>query len=185
MASDPRFSRGRLLLVAWCLPYLFGICCLPAWADELWVCPGNLFTNQIGPREAREQSCVRAEPSRLSQAHGPVVEGVAVATPSVIPAPAEPLMATERSSALQSGEAKPVPVDTQPVVTATVGNRFQTRQQARDNDARAILQAELQRTQAQIRAFEALQGEPPNAAVLHRLRGDEAALLREIARLGR
>jgi len=164
LAGRRRFARAlsALMWLLWA-----GLGAAPAWAG-FWVCPGNLLTNQLGPQEAQALRCTPLEPGGLSQAHGPVVDDApleAQASPTAV-TPAAPAAA---------GQPGPAPVP-KPRPAA---------QQQRDDDARQILQAELARTQAQIQALGLRPSDPQTTAAAHRLRSDEAALQRELARLGR
>lgn len=142
-----------------------------------YLCPGNLLTNQIDAAQALAQNCVPAGRGRLSQA-------------SVAPSPPAPATAISTASAAsssrrtaQSPKAPPVPFATR-AEPAILSSTDVAAQRARDTDARAILQSELTRTLA---AQQALAGKadsnPESRAALDRLRADEAALRRELARL--
>lgn len=139
-----------------------------------WVCPGNLLTNQLAPREAQAQGCRPLEPGGVSQAHGPGPEDAGGSAASPVAVPSTP----------------PLPVNPPPAAPPPAGPAPATpvrraAQQQRDDDARQILQAELGRTQARLQALSLQAADPQHAAALHRLRSDEAALLRELARLPR
>lgn len=142
----------------------------------LWLCPGNRFTNQIDEPEARAQACVRAEPGRLSRGHGHQQnQGVVDSAPS----PVSSAQSVGADVAPPGGGRSP------PGSREAVVRPSGVQQQRRDEDARAILEAELERTRAQIKSLTSHPEDSQSAAAVHRLRGDEAALQRELARLAR
>jgi len=174
-------------------------------AGALYQCPRNLFTNQIDEVQARLQGCSRVAPGRLTQGLRPQVAPSQAAV--LLAAPAVPGGAPESApvavtaatgagdpDAVAATPASAVPVaQTAPAVpaapstavaprsTTTVrapepaGMRLASiRQRVRDQDARAILQTELARVVLAQRGAEHM--------ALNRLREDEAALRREIAR---
>jgi hypothetical protein len=151
-----------------------------AWASSaLYLCPGNLFTNDIDPAQARAQGCKPAQTGRLSQGQdltapqaaesetapdlGVALPGAAPASPAPPAAPAPAVAATPRS-----------PVAPEWRVDAG-------KQRQRDSQAREILLTELTRTQSQIQALAVQPGSQAESA-LQRLRADEAALQRELSR---
>lgn len=179
-----------------------------AWAapdGALYQCPRNLFTNQIDEAQAKAQACTRVLPGRLTQAALPAVPTVQpvvpadavspesasaaasappVAAPAALPtaaaAPPQPLR-------LAASAAPPLAPATAPVpfLPAAVQRISSAQQRGRDQDAQSILRAELTRTQAAQLASQRTGAGAPSAvqtAALSRLREDEAALLRELAR---
>lgn len=156
----------------------------PLWAQAgvMHWCPGNRFTDALSPMEARERGCRPAASGRLSQVQpldapkleepsAAVIGGTDAATSAGAQVP------TPRSSATATGpEAVAPQVDAPRPVAAQV-------QAARDRDARQILEAELQRTRAAQQSLVSSTG-AGDLERLQRLRQDEAALRRELARLG-
>lgn len=178
-------------------------------AGTLYQCPRNLFTNQIDEAQARLQGCSLAAPGRLTQGLAPpappspaavlpttsvAVAGSPVADPTAqaSDAPAAPsvMPVTPATSAVAAAalvvQGMPVapaaPVQTAAPRSAALARTHEpaamrvasTRQRARDQDAQAILQTELARVVSAQRGAEHV--------ALNRLREDEAALRREIAR---
>lgn len=149
----------------------------PVTRSITYLCPGNLLTNQIDAAQALAQKCAPAGRGRLSQA-------------SVAPSPPATAAAISVASAASSARRTaqlPKPPLVPPLARAEPAILSSTdvaAQRARDTDARAILQSELTRTLA---AQQALAGKadsnPESRAALDRLRADEAALRRELARL--
>ncbi len=167
LVCSSRMGRGAVLLLWLGCSEAFG-------STGFWLCPGNLLTNQLAPREAQAQACRPLEPGGVSQAQGLRPGDSVGSTPSPVAQPATP----------------PPPVNPPPVAPPPAGPAPATlvrpvAQQQRDDDARQILQAELGRTQARLQALSLQTPDPQNADALHRLRSDEAALLRELARLPR
>lgn len=161
-------------------------------SGRLYLCPGNLYTNQLDARQAREQSCRVVEPARLSQAlpsvpvaalvsggvqsaAGGEGSGTAVANPATMSG-ATTAQASDTNQFPSRVASKGVAAATRTVDTAT--------QRARDRDARLIIQTELNRT---VERLEQLVRQSPSSpvqeAAVRRLREDEAALRRELARL--
>lgn len=153
-----------------------------AWASSaLYLCPGNLFTNDIDPAQARVQGCKPAQTGRLSQGQDltvvPAAEtetapGLVVALPGAAPAPPSPPAVP--APAVAASPRSPVA----PELLVDAG-----KQRQRDSQAREILLTELNRTQSQIQSMSAQPN--PNAeaeSALQRLRVDEAALQRELSR---
>ena len=138
-----------------------------AWAGPLYQCPGMLFSNNLDPVQARAMGCEPMQPGRLSQAHNtPTAQSETRETDA-------PAADTVRPS------SAPVALGTRQL--AEPGPEV-AKQRQRDSHAREIIQAELARTQAQMQSLSA---QPPGADAqnaLQRLRIDEAALLRELAR---
>jgi hypothetical protein len=178
----------------------------------LYQCPRNLFTNQMDATQARLQGCLRVAPGRLTQGLVPADTSPrpAAVLPIVTTTPVGPPV-TAAVAAQAGGEptAAPVaptvapvtaspapvaavtPVATRPAAVAAVrapgpaAMRVASNQQrARDQDAQAILRSELSRIQsAQLELQRA--GHASGAdqtAALNRLREDEVALRRELAR---
>lgn len=162
-----RIGRGAALLLWLGFSEAFA-------STGFWVCPGNLLTNQLAPREAQAQACRPLEPGGVSQAQGPRPEDSGGSTPSPVAQPSTP-----------APPVNPPPAAPPPAGPAPATLVRPAAQQQRDDDARQILQAELGRTQARLQALSLQTADPQNAAALHRLRSDEAALLRELARLPR
>ena len=152
---------------------------------ELYRCPGNLFTNDLDPQQARAMRCQKVVPAGWSQVQPlPGLESLAEEPPAA--APALPVLPAGPAGPA-SQDAVPGPV-TRPQPAAVVPTRLPSSgasQRERDAHARQILQQELQRTQARIESLQARSEHAPgadDAAVLQRLRADEAALRRELQR---
>ena len=148
---------------------------LPTLAQGLYQCPGNLFTNQMDPAQARVQGCVRATGGRLSLAQAG--EPAPHAAPTPTPA--------RKSAGTGAPKAPPAARPAAPAYAAlpsATPASLDSGQRERDSQARAILQTELARTQSQLQALSAQSGNPDRQAQLDRLRNDEAALQRELAR---
>ncbi len=139
-----------------------------AWATPpLYLCPGNLFTNDVDPAQARSRACVLAQAGRLSQARDQEL----TSDPA---APIQPNASAETSQAAPGSARK-----TQAPVSLNDG----LTQRQRDSHAREIILAELARTQAQLQSLSAqTRSGPETDSALQRLRGDEEALRRELAR---
>lgn len=137
-----------------------------AWAGPLYQCPGMLFSNNLDPVQARAMGCEPMQPGRLSQAHN---------TPT---APSE----TSETDAPAADTVRPSSAPVARQLAVPEPGPEVAKQRQRDSHAREIIQAELARTQAQMQSLSA---QPPGADAqnaLQRLRIDEAALLRELAR---
>lgn len=175
-----RVARG-LVFVLWTLSGA-----VPALAG-FWVCPGNLLTNQLGPQEALAQQCMPLVPGGVSQAQrqpeaeAPLAVSLPTSGSELVQSSSEgrvPLTSVMSvSPASPVGQPAPDPAPVPKVRPAA--------QQRRDDDARQILLGELARTQAQIQALVLRASDPQNTAAVHRLRSDEEALQRELARLNR
>ncbi len=160
----------------------------PAWSQGVvWRC-GNEFTNQPGPNpEAR--GCRRVEGGNLSIVEGArAASGAAPAATGVTPSASAP--AQRPAGAPTGARSEPERVD-------------RAAQQARDRDARLILETELRRARERVAELEAEfnQGNPAPLASergdearyrertaelerrLQRAQGDVAAIERELARL--
>lgn len=175
-----------------CLSFCIGVALtsvVPRWAQAgaMHWCPGNRFTDALSPQEARERGCRPAASGRLSQVQplaAPKLEEPAVAvtgsadavTAVGAPVPAAPRSPSPVTTPATTPEAVAPQVDAPRSVAAPV-------QAARDRDARQILEAELQRTRAAQQSLVSSAG-AADPERLHRLRQDEAALRRELARLG-
>jgi hypothetical protein len=125
-----------------------------------------LFSNNLDPVQARAMGCEPMQPGRLSQAHN---------TPT-----AQTETSETDAQAADTMRPSSAPVARQLAVPEPGPEVAKQRQ--RDSHAREIIQAELARTQAQMQSLSA---QPPGADAqnaLQRLRIDEAALLRELAR---
>jgi hypothetical protein len=197
--SRPTFLAWIGLGPAHCLWLVLGCglaCTVAAQANpNLYVCPGPLFTNDLAPALAKARGCELAAQGRLSQALNPPGQDLPTAetearsalaetapglasAPSQIPTPARPLAAT--SAALG---AAPVPTAATAARQIAQPNADASRQRQRDSHAREIVLAELARTQARIQSFSAQPPSGPEAeSALQRLKRDEDALRRELAR---
>jgi hypothetical protein len=140
-------------------------------ASPLFVCPGNLFSNNLDPQQALAMGCKSVQPGGVSQAFG---------TPSATDAPV--------TSAAAAPVALPAALATAPLAMSArkpsahdLGNDA-IKQRQRDSHAREIIQSELARTQAHMQTLSTQPAGPETDTALQRLRGDEAALLRELAR---
>jgi hypothetical protein len=167
-----------------CAALLFGGAAAAAQGTTVYRCPGPpvLYTDSINAQLARERGCqaVDAAPVTVPQGGRPRV--TAKAGPAAAPVP----------QAVASAVARP-------------GERVAAPQQReRDGDARAILQAELQREQARLQQLlaEYNDGQPERQgnernyqryldrvaalkAAIERSTADIAALQRELSRLSR
>ncbi|NDY90570.1 hypothetical protein [Ideonella livida] len=138
-----------------------------------YICPGNVFTNTLTAKEAESKGCKSRE----------------AATPATVPAPAR---------ARPSASSEPTRSPNTPDVRVQ-----RAEQEARDTDARRILEAELRKEEAALEALrkEYNNGEPERRgderngqkylerteslkAALTRKEADVAAIRREIAKLG-
>jgi len=168
----------------------------PAWSQAvIWRC-GNEFTNQPGPNpEAR--GCRRVESGNLSVVEGTRTQGGSA--PAAAGAGAAASAPAQRPAGAPTGSSAGAPAgarsEQERVDRAT--------QQARDRDARLILETELQRARERVAELEtefnqgkpaALASERGNEARyrervaelerrLQRAQGDVAAIERELARL--
>lgn len=152
-----------------------GLCCIAggAAAQQVYRCPGNLYTDQIGAKEAQERGCKTLEGTPITVIQGPARRE---ATKS-IPAPG--------ASAAREGRIDPA------------------EQRARDSDARRILEAELRKEEERLVALqqeynggqpERLGNERNYQKYLDRVEGlktaisrkeaDIEAIKRELAKLG-
>ncbi|MES2191259.1 MAG: hypothetical protein V4454_14145 [Pseudomonadota bacterium] len=166
---------------------------------ELYQCPRNLFTNQMDKAQALLKGCSRAMPGRITQAAGgPELESADPVPAAAVPAAVSATMAAG-DRPLAGSVATPTAQKVAPVVQARIapaiaaparspdatGMRVPTSEQsARDQDAQTILRSELASTQAALEAAQRSGGAAQSASLL-RLRDDEAALRRELARLNR
>lgn len=177
---------NRWTLAVWCA----GWCCAAAaQGATLYVCPGNLFTNQLDAARAQAQGCREVSGEGLSQAalSDPPVRKEAATLEKPVPPTATPDKPRTREPASRVASSR---ASSQAQVVRAAGGAASpdqmvsaSLQRERDQDALAILQAELARTQA---AQKALVG--PTAtdnAALQRLRIDEVALRRELERFQR
>ncbi|UCU92247.1 hypothetical protein [Hydrogenophaga taeniospiralis] len=169
---------------AWC-------CAAAAQGATLYVCPGNLFTNQLDQARAQAQGCREASGDGLSQAAlaDPPARSTAVTVAQPVPAAATPVKPhlREPASRFASSRARSQARDERTAVGAAspVLKVNPSLQRARDQDALSILQAELARTQAAQKALTGPAGGAPDNAALQRLRVDEVALRRELERFQR
>lgn len=164
-------TLGRTLLVAPVLTVLPALAQVPS---VYYICPGNVFTNTIGAKEAEQRGCKARETQQ----------------PTTVPG-TKPKPSTSPSTPPASG---PRPPDAR--VDAA-------EQRGRDTDARRILEAELRKEEAALEAAkrEYNNGEPErrgderNAqkyldrvaelkAAVTRKEADVAAIKREIQKLG-
>ncbi|WP_300653076.1 hypothetical protein [Hydrogenophaga sp.] len=176
----------------------------------LYQCPRNLFTNQIDEAQARLQGCSRVAPGRLTQGLVPALSPLPPAVPyTATTTTVAPVVATASTPAVGEPTAAPVtpavapvpaglapvaavtPVATQPMSVVPVQTPgpaamrvASTQQRARDQDAQAILRSELSRIQSAQRELQRASAAPnaDQTATLNRLREDEVALRRELAR---
>lgn len=202
--SRPTFLALIGLGPAQCLWLVLG--CGLAWTvaaqanPNLYVCPGPLFTNDLAPAQAKARGCELAAQGRLSQAHNPPVQDMTTAetdprsalaetapglasAPALIPTSARPLAPTLGAPSEVLGAAPgPTATATRQIAQPTADASRQ-RQRQRDSHAREIVLAELARTQARIQTFSAQPPSGPEAeSALQRLKRDEDALRRELAR---
>lgn len=167
--------------------------------QPLYLCPGNLFTNQINSHQAREAGCRVVQPSGVTQA----TLGRSEAPPAPPPPVEIPGAAPVRAAAVllpavraKTPPARPTPAEPAVAKPLPAGAKATTVsvqvQRERDRDAQTILQAELARTLGALRTLSAqapLPDSAPNpagnpvATEIHRLRSDELALRRELDRL--
>lgn len=152
-----------------------------AHGGPLFRCPGNLFTNQIDPVQARSTGCREADADGLTQALLAGAAPPAVVAPEAAPAAvrARPPASRVAFSKARSAARYQRTSSTAPT-SRSVGS---PEQRARDSDARAILQTELARTLAAQQAMASTGPAASDPAALQRLRADEAALRRELDRL--
>jgi hypothetical protein len=160
---------------------LAGVACVWA-APPLYVCPGPLFTNDLDPAQARARACVQAQAGRLSQAHNADADSSA---PVQGTAPTAGPLAPAQSAQAQKAPTAPTAA-TPATSTATpspISLSDGLKQRQRDSQAREIILAELARTQTQLQALSAKpHNSPETDRALQRLRVDEEALRRELAR---
>ena len=201
--SRPTFLAWIGLGPAQCLLFVLGVGL--AWTvaaqanPSLYVCPGHLFTNDLAPAQAKARGCALAAQGRLSQAHNPPVQDMPTAetearsalaetAPGVSSAP--PLIATPARPLASFLGAPSSALGVTPGPTAATAARQiaqptadASRQRQRDSHAREIVLAELARTQARIQSFSVQPSAGPEAeSALQRLKRDEDALRRELAR---
>lgn len=158
-----------------------------AHGGPLFRCPGNLFTNQIDPVQARSTGCREADADGLTQALLAGAAPPAVAAPEAPAAPvAAPAAVRARppASRVAFSKARSEARYQRTSSTAPPGRSVGSpEQRVRDSDARAILQTELARTLAAQQAMASTGPGASDPAALQRLRADEAALRRELDRL--
>lgn len=142
-------------------------------AQQVYRCPGNLYTDQLGAKEAQERGCKTLEGTPITVIQGPRREPAAKAAPAV---PASGV----REARVDAAEQK-----------------------ARDSDARRILEAELRKEEERLAALqqeynngqpERLGSERNYQKYLDRVEGlktaiarkeaDIAAIKRELAKVG-
>lgn len=179
---------NRWTLAVWCA----GWCCAAAaQGATLYVCPGNLFTNQLDAARAQAQGCREVSGEGLSQAalSDPPVRKEAAALEKPVPPTATPDKPRIREPASRVASSR---ASSQAQVVRAAGGAASpdqkvsaSLQRERDQDALAILQAELARTQAAQKALVGPTGGATDNAALQRLRIDEVALRRELERFQR
>lgn len=179
---------NRWTLAVWCA----GWCCAAAaQGATLYVCPGNLFTNQLDAARAQAQGCREVSGEGLSQAalSDPPVRKEAAAIEKPVPPTATPDKPRLREPASRVASSR---ASSQAQVVRAVGGGASpdqkvsaSLQRERDQDALAILQAELARTQAAQKALASSTGGATDNAALQRLRVDEVSLRRELERFQR
>lgn len=100
---------------------------LGAWAQGsvYYICPGNVFTNMLSPKEAEAKGCKAREAQQPTTVPGPRMGG---------------------------GAAKPAPVAS-PSGRSPEARVDQAEQKARDTDARRILEAELRKEEEALEAL--------------------------------
>jgi len=158
-----------------------------ALAGEMHWCPGNRFTDALSPVQARELGCRPAAAGRVSQVQPlqpspPIASRTEDAAASLAPISPPASVGADQAVAPTTQPSPPPsaaaarPADTARSVSAPV-------QAARDRDARQILEAELHRTRVAQQSLVSSAG-AVDPQRLHRLRQDEAALQRELARFG-
>lgn len=160
-------------------------------APPLYVCPGPLFTNDLDPAQARARACVQAQAGRLSQAHNADADSSAPVqgtAPTASPlAQVQSAQAQKAPTAATAATAATAPTTPTPATTTATPSPILLsdglKQRQRDSQAREIILAELARTQAQLQALSAKpHNSPETDRALQRLRVDEEALRRELAR---
>jgi len=147
-------------------------------APILYHCPGNIITNEMSAREAKQQGCrVQAAANVTILPDSPQL------APAALPAAA--------STAPSSQAASSSPAAAAPgrrVATTTTGPdkpnglASSSEQRARDSDSHSIISAELKSEQTKLAA---LRQKPPSAErtdAIVRSESDIAALERELAR---
>jgi len=157
----------------------------------MYLCPGNLFTNELDATRARAQSCRAVQADGLSQAvltpvlkpalppqpepePGSRAQALAPAQPRLRPPASRVALSRERYRAGGERPAAPARVTASQVDTGL--------QRERDRDAVAILQTELARTLAAQQALARAGDTAAAGPELKRLRADELALRRELDR---
>jgi hypothetical protein len=163
------FAAGLILISPFIASGAFAL-------QPLYLCPGNLFSNQLEPAQARAMGCQPALAGRLSQARDAQEPTTGAGSTADETGPIKPETAVPPPVGVNTS-ASPYRKPTQTVADAA-------QQRARDSDAKEILRSELARTQAQLQALmdQTSSGSETDSA-LQRLRADEAALRRELARL--
>lgn len=177
---------------------LTGLCLAAQAQATLYRCPGNLFTNDIDARSAREQGCVRAQTAGWSQGAAALDASEAAQVPPIaaVPAAAQALpagsaaasQAVPRSAVPVAESRSPGPAAEPREARSPVARPVRVEpadQRERDRDALAILQAELRRTLAEQQSLAARTDVAAESATWQRLRADEQALRRELARFTR
>ena len=150
-------------------------------APPMYLCPGNLFSNHLEPAQARAMGCQIATAGRLSQAHDPQTALANTASPA---SPANTETTEGQVTALSAPQVANTTLAPPPARKTPPPVADAAQQRARDSDAKEILRSELARTQAQLQALmEQAPSGPETDSAVQRLRADEAALRRELARL--
>lgn len=135
----PRASRFRLLPVAtaWAGLLVAAPCAL-AQDRPVYRCPGNLYTDQLSPKEAADQGCRTLDGAPVTVVQSPVRRAPASGGGS----------AGEGGAPRPAGGAAPAP-------RASGEMRVDPAQQrARDSDARRILEAELRKEEERLAALQ-------------------------------
>lgn len=152
-----------------------GLCLVSAaQAQQVYRCPGNLYTDQLSAKEAQERGCKTLEGTPITVIQGPARRADAAAKSPAVPA-----------SGPREGRIDPA------------------EQKARDSDARRILESELRREEERLAGLqqEYNNGQPERQgsernyqkyldrveglkAAIARKEADIAAIKRELSKLG-
>ena len=146
-------------------------------APVLYHCPGNIITNEMSAREAKQQGCrvqVNANVTILPD------------SPQLAPAglPASAPAAPSSSAALSASAATPGRRVAAPTTGPDKPNGLasSSEQRARDSDSHSIISAELKSEQTKLAALRQKQPSSERADAIVRSESDIAALERELAR---
>jgi len=147
-------------------------------APILYHCPGNIITNEMSAREAKQQGCrVQAAANVTILPDSPQL------APARLPASAP---AAASSQAASSSPAAAAPV--RRVATTTTGPDkpnvlvSSSEQRARDSDSHSIISAELKSEQTKLATLRQKPPSPERADAIVRSESDIAALERELTR---